>query len=117
MVRGKKRIVDLLKRKLAKGRITKLIDFARTNDELMLKYLRDSGSIISRVSAAEQILRDGTPAGTLAGAQAKVARLNKYKTTEKGPIFSDHFKLESLNSSLTTRLSENKRPPFVCVRI
>ena len=104
-------IANTSKLELATVRIHKLVDFTRGNDTAMADIIAKSADIDARLTAAEALLRDRSTDGTLEGAIAKVARLDRYKAS-KGPLLGDHFRLGSASALLAARLEENKRGRF-----
>jgi hypothetical protein len=108
-------ITEQLKLELASRRLTQLIAFTMTNDELKDTFLTEAQKLSTRLGKAEQQLQAFAEAksDTMKAARSQLTKFTKYRSTEKRDMYSEHIKLEALFTNLATRLADNNRPSFV----
>jgi hypothetical protein len=94
-------------------RLTKLEQFVQRNTELRSQYVHDATLLEERLGKVEALLSDTSFDGTMAGAQQKLSRFNKYKLETEPGLLSSYFQLCSLHTALATRLADHSRPAFV----
>jgi len=105
-------IANQRKLDLAARRISKLIDFTKTNDALREEYATIAGREKALLAKVNSILGDRTVDNTLAGAKAKLEAYYSFKKDDKTVIVSDFLKLEALYNHLAMRLADAARPKY-----
>jgi Ca2+-binding EF-hand superfamily protein len=105
-------IANQRKLDLAARRISKLIDFTKTNDALREEYKTIATREKALLAKVNGVLGDRTVDNTLAGAKAKLEAYYAFKKDDKTVIVSDFLKLEALYNHLAMRLADNNRPKY-----
>mmetsp|Transcript_33112 Transcript_33112/g.64953 ORF Transcript_33112/g.64953 Transcript_33112/m.64953 type:complete len:1106 (+) Transcript_33112:33-3350(+) len=94
-------------------RITKLIDYTRTNDKMKQDFVEIAGPLRKRVDAALSALQTHIIDDTMAGARQNMSEFNSYKANEKGKNVSDFLKCENLYNALSLRLKDHSHPAYL----
>lgn len=97
---------------LACRRVTKLVKYTITNDEMRASYQAKATELVERLDKVTAVLNDRTIDNTMAGAQSKIASFQQYKADDKPVIVSAFLTLEGLYNHLAMRLAEHSRPKY-----
>ena len=78
------------------------------------RYVVQAKSLASALQPTEQLLENILASdNTLRNAQSRVDRFSAYKTQHKAVVFSAHLEIDALYRTLSTRLTDHGRAPFV----
>jgi Ca2+-binding EF-hand superfamily protein len=106
-------IAEQRKLDMAARRITKVIKFTITCDNMRADFAKESSQFKERLLSVEKVLEDRTIDNTMAGAKHKIEEFYSYKHNDKNVLLGLQINLEGIYNNLSMLLANNKRPEFI----
>lgn len=105
-------VARMRKFELATKRVSRLIDYTRTNDNMKGEFNVKSQGLRDHLDQVMAVLNDRKIDNTMGGAKGKLAEFSKYKEKDKSEIAGQYLNIESYYNHLAMRLADNNRPAY-----
>eukprot|EP01083_Nonionella_stella_P079197 217110_1 len=105
-------VVRMRKYELAARRITSMIEYTRTNDQMKLDYNEKEQGLRNNLDKVMAVRNDRTIDNTISGARRKLDEFAQYKEKDKSEIAGQYIDVESFYNHLAVRLSDHHRPSY-----